>query len=256
MKKYLLLVLISLSTVAHTQVNKIITTMSPTDRHNLFLSTKEVADAYNSLGRTKKANSFYRLAIAIYPIGDKSHQLANQFEIPLDDEETYTNFVLYGDTNFQNQQYKTALYSYLMADELDNSPVLYQKIANTYEALENPEDAAFYQELGKNANSETPTEDFSEPMTEETPTDYTYMDLPTYEDAPIYEEGFDVEPIYEETMTPDTQNVENIDLDSTNDVMTIDAENILSERALSKENSLNVDDINDIMQIDYEEQLN
>ena len=262
MKKYLLLVMMALSTVAYTQANKIVTTMSPTDRHNLFLSTTEVADAYKSLGRTTKANSFYRSAISIYPIGDQAHQLANQFNMPLDDEITYTNFVLFGDTNFQNQQYKVALYSYLMADELDNSPVLYQKIATTYEALENPAEAAFYQELGKNANTETPT-------------DYTDMDEPTYDDGPpaypvydedpiVYEEGFEVEPSYLEEEyeytdeDSDYEDEDESDLDYIDDAMTIEADtnNILSERALAETNLVNTDDLNDIMQVDYEEQLN
>ena len=271
MKKYLLLVMISLSTVAYTQANKIVTTMSPTDRHNLFLSTTEVADAYNSLGRTKKANSFYRSAISIYPIGDQAHQLANRFNMPLDDETTYTNFVVFGDTKFENQQYRIALYSYLMADELDNSPVLYQKIASTYEALENPAEAAFYQELGKNANTEAPT-------------DYTDIEEPTYleDETTTYDEGMvetqDMEePTYaeenmvetedimtteavetEETMTPDTQNTE--DMDATDEVMTlevdVETEDTLFEEAVSETNAVNTDDLNDIMKVDYEEQLN
>lgn len=252
MKKYLVLVLMSLSTITYTQANKIVTTMSPTDRHNLFLSTKEVADAYKSLGRIKKANSFYRSAIFIYPIGDQAHQLANQFEIPLDDEETYTNFVLFGDTNFTNQEYKIALYSYLMADELDNSPVLYQKIATSYEALGYSENAAFYQELGKNADLETPTDD-------------TDMDQPTYEDSPIFEEGLDVEPTDDEMTLEadveedmDSESDSDTDLDYVDDAMTIEAENILSERILTEteEEYEYIDNLNDILEIDYEEQLN
>ena len=275
MKKYLLLVMISLSTVAYTQANKIVTTMSPTDRHNLFLSTTEVADAYNSLGRTAKANSFYRSAISIYPIGDQAHQLANKFNMPLDDEKTYTNFVVFGDTKFENQQYKVALYSYLMADELDNSPVLYQKIATTYEALGYSENAAFYQELGKKADLENPTIDTIEPMTEETPTDYTDIDEPAYlEDEnsvntqtedPISEENMvetedamTTEAVEtEETMTPDTQNTE--DMEATDEVMTLEAD-VDTETAVaepvSETNTVNTDDLNDIMKVDYEEQLN
>ena len=276
MKKYLLLVMVSLSTVSYTQVNRIVTMMTPTDRHNLFLSTKEVADAYNSLGRTKKANSFYRSAISIYPIGDQAHQLANRFNMPLDDEKTYTNFVVFGDTKFENQQYKVALYSYLMADELDNSPVLYQKIATTYEALGYSENAAFYQELGKKADLENPTIDTIEPMTEETPTDYTDIDEPAYlEDEnsvntqtedPISEENMvetedtmTTEAVEtEETMTPDTQNTE--DMEATDEVMTleadVDTEDTVSEEAVSETNTVNTDDLNNIMKVDYEEQLN
>ena len=259
MKKYLLLVMVSLSTVSYTQVNRIVTMMTPTDRHNLFLSTKEVADAYNSLGRTAKANSFYRSAISIYPIGDQAHQLANRFNMPLDDEKTYTNFVVFGDTKFENQQYKVALYSYLMADELDNSPVLYQKIATTYEALGYSENAAFYQELGKNASTEAPT-------------DYTDIDEPTYlEDKTTtydegmvetedtqdmegnsYEEVSDVEAVEPtDVETEDTQNTE--DVDATDEVMTIEAD---TNNILSETNTVNTDDLNDIMKVDYEEQLN
>ena len=248
MKKYLLLVMISLSTIAHTQVNKIVIRMSPTDRHNLFLSTKEVADAYSSLGRTQKANSFYRSAVSIYPIGDEAHQLANQFGISLYDEETYTNFVVFGNTNFENQQYQIALYSYLMADELDNTLELYQKIAATYEALGNSEDAAFYQELSKNANSEMPIA--------ETSADNADMDVPAYDDEtpayPVYEEGLEVEPTYPEEEEYEYGYADNgmtIEAD-------VEAEDILSEKALSETNTVNTDGLNDIMQADYEEQLN
>ncbi|MGL5955793.1 MAG: hypothetical protein ACRC0X_04210 [Brevinema sp.] len=126
-----------------------ILTMSIADRQYFFTSVKEVADAYKENSRQEKANSFYRSAIDIYPIGDMAHQLANQLGITLDDDKTYSNFVLMGDKAVENQQYQYALSHYLMANELWNSTDVYRKIAEVYEALNDMDKSVYYEDLAQ-----------------------------------------------------------------------------------------------------------
>ncbi|MDK2817867.1 MAG: hypothetical protein KFW21_00265 [Spirochaetota bacterium] len=224
MKKYLLFVIILISNVTYTRVNNIVEMMSPTDRYNLFLSTKEVADAYKNQGRIQKADSFYRLAVDIYPIGDETHQLANELNISLNDEQTYTNFIELGDKNLQNKQYRKAQINYFMANKLSSSSELYVKIANTYEGLGNTTEAIYYQGLSEN-------QFFSETAN---------MKLEQTE----AEQDAEVASILLEEYLLEEHELS-------------DEDEMLFEKSPSNEkNMVNTSDLNAIIEIDYEEQLN
>lgn len=121
--------------------------MSPVSKKALSMAVKEVADNYSSMGKTKKANAFYRSMLNIYPIGDIAHQIANQINMPLNDEQTFSNFMSMGDQEFTKEHYKHAVAYYLMANELENSEKLYEKITVTYRNMGNIEKADYYQGL-------------------------------------------------------------------------------------------------------------
>ncbi|MGL4677644.1 MAG: hypothetical protein ACRCWI_08295 [Brevinema sp.] len=131
--------------------------MSIEDRQYFFTSVKEVADAYKKNGRKAKADSFYRSALDIYPIGDMAHQLASQLGVKLDDDKTYSNFIMMGDQELQNKRYKQALSHYLMANELWNSMELYQQIAQVYTALNNRDQSSYYENLAQGLANEVLT---------------------------------------------------------------------------------------------------
>ncbi len=142
MKKVLFMVLISSVSYANH-----VATMLPAERENLFISTVEVADAYQEVGKTSKANSFYRSAVSIYPVGDLAHRVAVKQGMTLDDDVTYSNFVQEGTKAFNAGKYDVSVASFLMANELDNSPELYQKIAEAYAMLGDRVKADHYNDL-------------------------------------------------------------------------------------------------------------
>ncbi len=164
MKKILLLFMVLISSVGHASY---ISTMLPAERENLFISVVEVADAYQEIGKVSKANSFYRSAVDIYPVGDLAHRVASKQGITLDDEVTYTNFVLDGTTAFNAGNYDVAVASYLMANELDNSPELYQKIAEAYAMLGDRVKADHYNDLVVQSSYETVVSSSEEDAVEE-----------------------------------------------------------------------------------------
>lgn len=150
MKKILILsMLILSSTTFYARINDRILLMKPMDRHTLSIAMQEVADAYETNNRMAKAREYNRVALEVYPIGDQAHRLANKLNIVLNDAQTFTNFIEAGDKAYETKEYKKALRHYLMAYELENPMFLYQKFSQTYEALNDPINASYYQGLMK-----------------------------------------------------------------------------------------------------------
>ncbi|MGL4367475.1 MAG: tetratricopeptide repeat protein [Brevinemataceae bacterium] len=128
-------------------LNPMISVMMPADRHILSLSMIESAQTYENLGRKKKAESYFRTAVEVYPVGDIAHMTADKYNYILDDKKTYEKFIVSGDLALEKKQYKLALASYLMAQEIETSPELFQKLADTYALNNQNENAQFYQDL-------------------------------------------------------------------------------------------------------------
>ncbi len=144
-----------------------VSTMLPAEREHLFISTVEVADAYQEVGKTSKANSFYRSAVSIYPVGDLAHRVAVKQGMTLDDDVTYSNFIQKGTEAFNAGKYNVSVANFLMANELDNSPELYQKIAEAYAMLGDRVKADHYNDLVVQSSYATVVSSSSEDVVED-----------------------------------------------------------------------------------------
>ncbi|MGL4388962.1 MAG: hypothetical protein ACRCTJ_06185 [Brevinema sp.] len=145
----LLGILLLFSSMAHTKIYQDIHLMLPMERSVLAQSMEEVAKVYEEIGNKAKADQYYKVALEVYPLGDRAHVLAEKLNTKLDDEKTFDYYEQEGLRFSNKKNHKAALLAFMMALQIKATFPLYQNLADTYRALKDEHSAATFESLSK-----------------------------------------------------------------------------------------------------------
>ncbi|MGL4394816.1 MAG: hypothetical protein ACRCS8_06300 [Brevinema sp.] len=143
----LLAILVLATSVSYSKIHKDIELMLPMERSVLAQSMEEVAKVYEELGNKRKADQFYKVALEVFPVGDRAHLLAEKLNADLNDEDTFARYEDEGIMFFENGDNRAALQSFMMALQIKATLPLYEHLAKVHRALGNEQSATTFEQL-------------------------------------------------------------------------------------------------------------